>query len=64
MQLEGMKLKAEAQPRELQQQLERVFLEGNDARDLLHKNTVECTTIFKEVNDWMGVITHRNQELE
>jgi hypothetical protein len=55
-----MKLKAEAQPRELQQHLERVFLEGNDARDLLHKKTVECTTIFKEVNDWMGVITHCN----
>jgi hypothetical protein len=57
MQLEGMKLKVEAQPKELQQQLERVVLEGNDARDLLHKNIVECTTIFKEVNDWMGVIT-------
>jgi hypothetical protein len=63
-QLEGMKLKAEAQPKELQQQLERVVLEGNDARALLHKKTVECTTIFKEVSDWMGVITHHNQALE
>jgi hypothetical protein len=62
--LEGMKLKAEGQPRELQQQLERVVLEGNDARDVLHKKTVECTTIFKEVSDWMGVITRCNQALE
>jgi hypothetical protein len=29
-QLEGMKLKVEAQPIELQQQLERVVLEGNN----------------------------------
>jgi hypothetical protein len=56
--LEGMKLRAKVQPKELQQQLERVVLEGNDARDLLHKKTVECTTIFKEVNNWMGVINH------
>jgi hypothetical protein len=63
-QLEGMKLKAQAQSRELQQHLERVVLEGNDARDLLHKKTVECTTIFKEVRYWMGVITCHNQGLE
>jgi hypothetical protein len=45
--LEGMNLRAEEQTRELQQQLERVVLEGNDARDMLHKKTIECTTIFK-----------------
>jgi hypothetical protein len=62
--MEWMKLKFEAQPKEIQQQLERVVLEGNDARALLHKKMVECTTIFKELSDWMGVITHRNQALE
>jgi hypothetical protein len=59
-----MKFRAEAQPGEIQQQLERVVLERNNARDFLHKNTVECNTIFKEVNDCMGVITHCNRALE
>jgi hypothetical protein len=59
-----MKLKIGVQPKELQQQLKRVFVEGNDARVLLHKKTVECTTIFNEVSEWMGVITHHNQALE
>jgi hypothetical protein len=62
--LEGMKLKDEALPKELQHHPERVVLEGNDVRTLLHKNTFECTTIFKEFSDWMGVITYRNEKLE
>jgi hypothetical protein len=49
-------LKVEEQPEELQQQLEKIVLEANDARDVMHKKTIECTTILKEVNDWMGVI--------
>jgi uncharacterized coiled-coil DUF342 family protein len=63
-QLEGMKLRVKAHPRELQHQIQRFVLEGNDARDLLHKNIAKCTTIFKEVSEWIGVITHCNQELE
>jgi hypothetical protein len=57
-------LKVEEQPEELQQQLEKIVLEANDARDVMHKKTAECTTILKEVNDWMGVINRRNQALE
>jgi hypothetical protein len=30
----------------------------------LHKRTTECTKIFHEVNDWMGIIARRNQTLE
>ena len=59
-----MNLNVEEKPRELQQQLERVLLEGNDARSLLHKKTIKCTTIFKEVIDWMDFITHHNQALK
>jgi hypothetical protein len=44
--------------------MERVVLEGNNARATLHKWTVECTKIFREVSDWMGIISRRNQTLE
>jgi hypothetical protein len=39
-------------------------MEGNNARYVLHKKTVEYTTIFMEFNDWMGLITRCNQALE
>jgi hypothetical protein len=39
-------------------------LEGNNARATLHKCTIECTKIFREVSDWMGIMTRRNQNLE
>jgi hypothetical protein len=65
VQLREIKLEVELQPRKLKEQLEKVVLEGNNARVTLHKKTVECTTIFKEVSDWMGVISARcNQTLE
>jgi len=44
--------------------LENVVLEGNNARVILHKRTVECTTIFKQVIDLMGLISWSNQTLE
>jgi hypothetical protein len=64
VQLRERKLEVELQPRKLKEQLEKVVLEGNNARITLHKNYVECTTIFKEINDWMGVISWCNQTLE
>jgi hypothetical protein len=30
----------------------------------LHKQTMDCTRIFKEVSDWMGIIARWNQVLE
>jgi hypothetical protein len=44
--------------------MEKVVLEGNNARAALHKHTNECTRIFREVNDWMGIIARCNQTLE
>jgi hypothetical protein len=55
---------AEQQPRKLQEQMEKVVLEGNNARETLHKRTTECTRIFHEVSDWMGIIARHNQTLE
>jgi hypothetical protein len=49
---------AEKQPQKLQEKMERVVLEGNNARETLHKKTAECTKIFWEVSDWMGIISH------
>jgi len=43
---------------------EDLILQGNNSRVALHKKTRDCTRIFKEFNDWMGIITHRNQVLE
>ena len=58
------KREAEIKPKKLQDQLEKVVLEGNNARVTFHKRIVECTTIFKEVSDWMGIISRCNQTLE
>jgi hypothetical protein len=44
--------------------MEKIVLEGNNARATLHKRTTECTNIFREVSDWMGIIARRNQTLE
>jgi hypothetical protein len=55
---------AEQQPWKLQEKMEKIVLEGNNARETLHKHTTECTRIFREVNDWMGIITRHNQNLE
>jgi hypothetical protein len=55
---------AEQQPRKLQEQMEKVVLEGNNARATLHKCTTECTKIFCEVSDWMGIMARHNQTLE
>jgi hypothetical protein len=62
--LRDSKREVELQPRKLQEKLEKVVLEGNNARVTLHKRTAECTTIFKEVSDWMGIISRCNQTLE
>jgi hypothetical protein len=44
--------------------MEKVVLEGNNAREALQKCTTECTKIFQEVNVWMGIIARHNQTLE
>jgi hypothetical protein len=44
--------------------MEKIVLEGNNAQATLHKCTTECTQIFREVSDWMGIIARRNQSLE
>jgi hypothetical protein len=54
----------EKQPQTLQEKMENVFLEGSNTKSALHKHTAECTRIFHEVNDWMGIITRHNQTLE
>jgi hypothetical protein len=38
--------------------------EVNNARETLHKRTIECTKIFVEVSDWMGIISRCNHTLE
>jgi hypothetical protein len=54
----------EKQPWKLQEKMEKVVLEGNNARATLHKCTTECTRIFHEVSDWMGIIARCNQTME
>jgi hypothetical protein len=44
--------------------MQKIVLEGNNARETLHKHTTECKNIFREVSDWMGIIARRNQVLE
>jgi hypothetical protein len=44
--------------------MQKIVLQGNNARATLHKHTVECKLIFREVSDWMGIITRHNQVLE
>jgi hypothetical protein len=36
--------------------MEKNVLEGNNARETLNKRTAGCKKIFKEINDWMGII--------
>jgi DNA repair ATPase RecN len=62
--LQQVQQEAEQQPRQLQDQMQRIILQGNNARVTLHKKTTDCTRIFKEVSDWMGIIARRNQVLE
>jgi hypothetical protein len=44
--------------------MKKIVLQGNNAREALHKHTAECTNIFREVNDWMSIIARRNQVLK
>jgi hypothetical protein len=44
--------------------MEKVVMEGNNAKETLHKCTTECTKIFHEVSDWMGTMARNNQTLE
>jgi hypothetical protein len=44
--------------------MEKRVLEGNNAQVTLYKCTNECTNIFREVKDWMGIIARCNQTLE
>jgi hypothetical protein len=44
--------------------MEKIVLEGNNARATLQQCTYECTKIFREVRDWMGIISSQNQNLE
>jgi hypothetical protein len=62
--LQQVQQEAEQQPRQLQEQMQKIILQGNNARATLHKQTMDCTRIFKEVSDWMGIIARRNQVLE
>jgi hypothetical protein len=44
--------------------MQKIILQGNNARAALHKHTTDCTKIFREVSDWMGIIARWNQVLE
>jgi hypothetical protein len=44
--------------------MQKIILQGNDARATMHKHTAECTKTFMEFNDWMGIMARRNQVLE
>jgi hypothetical protein len=37
--------------------MDKLVLEGNNARENLHKITAKCTKIFIEVSDWMRIIS-------
>jgi hypothetical protein len=52
------------QPRKLQEKMEKIVLEGNNARATLHKHITKCTKIFQEFSDWMGIIARSNPTLE
>jgi chromosome segregation ATPase len=64
VQLRQTQQEVEKQPQKLQEQMEKIVLEGNNARETLHKCTTEFTNIFREVSDWMGIIARCNQTLE
>jgi predicted nucleic acid-binding Zn-ribbon protein len=55
-QLQQAQQEAEKQPQKLQEKMQKIVLQGNNARATLHKHTTECTKIFREVSDWMGII--------
>ena len=44
--------------------MEKIVLEGNNAQAAPHQCITECTKIFREVSDWMGIIARHNQTLE
>jgi hypothetical protein len=54
--LQQVQQEAEQQPQQLQEQMQKIILQGNNARAALHKHTMDCTKIFREVSDWMGII--------
>jgi hypothetical protein len=62
--LQQVQQEAEQQPQQLQEQMQKIVLQGNNARATLHKHTMDCTKIFREVSDWMGIIARWNQVLE
>jgi hypothetical protein len=37
--------------------MEKIVLEGNNARETLQKRTGECTKILREVSNWVGIIS-------
>jgi hypothetical protein len=44
--------------------MDKLVLEGNNARAALHKCTTKGTRIFREVRDWMRIIARHNQTME
>jgi hypothetical protein len=64
VQLQKTPQEAEHLPWKLQEKMEKIVLEGNNAQTTLHKHIVECKKIFREVSDWMGIIARCNQNLE
>jgi hypothetical protein len=44
--------------------MDNILLEANNSQATLHKHTTECTNIFREVSDWMGIIARCKQVLE
>jgi hypothetical protein len=60
VQLRQSQQETKKQPWKLQEQMEKIVLEGNISRATLHKHTTECTQIFREVSDWMGIIIRHN----
>jgi hypothetical protein len=49
-QLRESQHEAEQQPKKLQEKMEKVVLEGNNARATLHKQITECMRILLEYN--------------
>jgi len=44
--------------------MKKIILQGNNTWVALHKHTSDCTKIFREVSDWMGIIARQNHVLE
>ena len=64
VQLQQSQQEVDTEPRKLQEKMEKVVLEGNNARVALHKCTTKCTKIFREVSDRMEIMARHNQTLE